>query len=109
MLLDIAVICAAWVYSRFLFSKHLKKHHRSKWKELVVSADDFKGPNLLSFDITGSMYDFRVKNTDDLGDQRLNQIRRRSVLLFRIGIIAWLALVLPFLAVGGLYILARHH
>lgn len=105
-IIDVALITAAWICSRFVFSGYLKKHHREKWEQLVVT-DNFMGPYLTSFDITPEMNDFRVKSTDDLGDPRVAKIRRISIMLFRAGVFGWLALALGFLVVGGLTLLLK--
>ena len=106
-IIDVAVIIAAWIYSRFFFNGYLKKHHREKWEQLV-SRNNFMGLlHLFQFDLTSEMYDFRVKSTDDLGDPRVTKIRRISIMLFRVGIFGWLALLAGVLVVGGLSVLLK--
>ncbi len=86
LVLDATTVFAAYVYSRFVFSGYLKKCHRIKWEELVLT-DHFFGPSFNAFDITPEMCDFRMKSNDNLGDPRVQQIRRISVILFRVGIL----------------------
>lgn len=99
LVLDIVTVFAAYVYSRFVFSGYLKKRHRTKWKELVLT-DHLFGLNFFAFDKSPEMYDFRVKSNDNLGDLRVQQIRRISIILFRVGMFGWLGLLLAFIVVA---------
>jgi hypothetical protein len=107
LIIDAALFMAAWVYSRFVFSRYLKKHHGKKWEQLV-SKYNFRGlVHLFWFDITPEMNDFREKNTDDLGDPRVAKIRRISIMLFRASIFGWLAFLVGFSVVAGLSVLLK--
>ena len=98
LFVDIGIIFSAYICSRFVFNGYLKKYHRAKWEDLVYT-DKYNSLNLLSFDKTTLISEFRTDSTDDLGDPRIRKIRRISILLFNIGMWGWLALVVAFL--GG--------
>jgi hypothetical protein len=106
LVIVVVTILAAWVYSRFFFSGYIKKYHRNKWDELVFT-DKLLWPEFFSFDITSEMHDFRVKSNDSLGDPRVAQIRRASILLFRVGILGWCGLMLAFIVIAGVSVLLK--
>jgi len=100
LLIDLLLIVAAYVYTRFLFSAYLRKYHRDKWDALVYSAA-YRGLSLFAFDKSPAMRTFRYESTADLGDPEIPRMRRKSIWLLNTAIIAWLTLV-GMVLLGGL-------
>lgn len=97
---DACVIMSAYICSRFIFNRYLKKYHRQKWEELVYDGD-YWSVRLGYFDITPQMKKFRTESDDDLGDARITKLRKTSMYLFRIGIGGLVSLIIIFF-VGGI-------
>jgi hypothetical protein len=89
---DACLIVFSYIYSRFIFNGYLKRNHRKKWEELVYT-DNYWGPGLFCFDKTAELAEFRTKSKEDLGDPTINRMRRTSIYLFKVGILAWIGLV----------------
>ena len=66
---DAALIVVAYLYSRFLFSEYLRRHHRKQWEEMVYG-QEYRGLNVLAFDKTPALWRFRCESRDNLGDPR---------------------------------------
>ena len=99
LVVDATLIVAAYFYSRFIFSGYLRKHHPRRWEEMVYT-QEYSGVNLLSFDKTPALHRFRCESTDNLGDPYLSRMRRLSIRLFNVAMIAWLGIV-GILIIGG--------
>ena len=105
VLIDACLILGAYVYTRFIFNRYLKKNHRQKWEELVYQGQ-YQGLNLISFDKTPQLRKFRSKSAEDRGDSKISKMRAISVYLFKTGIIAWVSLVVIFVFVGIFLVLS---
>jgi len=102
ILMDILLIVTAFVYARFVFSGYLRRHHPTKWNEMVYGSG-YQGMNLLAFDKTPALRRFRCESSDDFDDPQVSKMRRISIYLFNTAIITWLGLVVLVL-IGGLTI-----
>ena len=99
IVVDICLVAWSYVYSRFIFSRYLKKNHEKKWEELA--RPDYPGFYRLGFfDRTEELRQFRCDSDDDLGDPEVVRMRRISITLFRTGLIGWMVLAALFLLVG---------
>ncbi|SRR6266446_6526680 len=98
---DASLIIAAYLYTRFVFSGYLRKHHIKQWEQLVYG-HEYRSLNILSFDKTAALWRFRCESNDDLGDPRISRMRRISIHLFNTAMIAWLTLIGVFL-VGSIF------
>ena len=92
------VIIVSFIYSRFIFSNYLKRHHRTKWEHLVYTEPH--GFNWFSSDLTNQLREFRCKSNEDLGDPKIKKMRTTSIYLFRVGILSLLGLMALFLFIG---------
>lgn len=103
---DALLFLLAWAYSRLLFNGHLKRYHRDTWEQMV-HGEAYQGVNLLSFDKTGQLFEFRYRSREELGDPALGRIRRTSIRLFRAAIALWLTLVAALIAAGAVIVIVR--
>jgi len=101
---DAALIVVAYLYSRFLFSEYLRRHHRKQWEEMVYG-QEYRGLNVLAFDKTPALWRFRCESKDNLGDPRIPRMRRLSIYLFNTTMIAWLGIAGIILVGGVLFVL----
>jgi disulfide bond formation protein DsbB len=99
IVLDAALIVVSYLYSRFVFSGYLRKHHTKRWEEMVYG-QEYRGLNMLAFDKTPALWRFRCESHDDLGDPRIPRMRRLSIYLFNTAMIAWLSIA-GVILVGG--------
>ncbi len=96
LICDACLIIFSYIYSRFIFNRYLMRNHLTKWQELVYT-DNYRGLNLFSFDKTEQLRKFRCDSKEDLGDPNITRMRRISVYLFRIGMLAWIGLIIIFI------------
>jgi hypothetical protein len=101
IVVDAALIVVAYLYSRFVFSEYLRRHHTKQWEEMVYS-QEYRGLNILSFDKTPALWRFRCASNDDLGDSHIPRMRRLSIYLFNAAMIAWLGIA-GIILVGGAF------
>src|SRR3972149_10425194 len=91
---DVCLIIFSYIYSRFIFSRYLMRNHLTKWQELVHPGKyNYLSPNLFSFDKTEELRKFRCDSKEDFGDPNITRMRRISVYLFRIGMLAWIGII----------------
>lgn len=101
---DAVLIVVAYLYSRFVFSEYLRRHHTKQWEEMVYG-QEYRGFNVLAFDKTPSLWRFRCESNDNLGDPRISRMRRLSIYLFNTAMIAWLGIAAIMLVGGLLFVL----
>lgn len=99
IVVDAVLIIVAYLYSRFVFSEYLRRHHSKQWEEMVYG-QEYRGLNVLAFDKTLALWRFRCESTDDLGDPRVSRMRRLSIYLFNTAMIAWLGIA-GIIVIGG--------
>jgi ABC-type transport system involved in multi-copper enzyme maturation permease subunit len=92
------VIIASFIWSRFIFTNYLKRHHRIEWKQMVYTEPH--GFNWFSSDLTHQLREFRCKSHEDFGDPRIKKMRTMSIYLFWVGILSLLGLMALFLFFG---------
>lgn len=97
--LDALIILGSYIYSRFIFSGYLKRHHREKWEKLIYTAE-YSGLNWRAFDKTPMMSKFRTESTEDFGDPKIQQIRKTSIYLFKIGMWGWIVILTIFIVMA---------
>ena len=98
---DAALIVVAYLYSRFVFSEYLRRHHTKQWEEMVYG-QEYRGLNVLAFDKTPALWRFRCESNDNLGDPRIPRMRHLSIYLFNTAMIAWLGIA-GIILVGGVF------
>jgi len=104
MVLDLGLVVAALLASRWGFGAYLQSAHPNKWTELVPPADRLRALSF-SFDISPSARKFRAASADDLGDPKLRKLRRRANKLERLAILGffcmlgWALIVMLLIAV----------
>lgn len=105
VLIDGCIIVAAFIYSRYIFSGYLMKHHRQKWDELVY--EGYNGINLFCFDKTQKMQKFRTESVEDLGDPTIKKMRQISIYLFKTGVTVLISFMVIFIIIGIISLLMR--
>ena len=92
IIINIMIIVYAWFVSRILFNGRLKKFHFIFWTKLVN--EEPSAPNLLHFDKTKGLRNFRLNSAEYFQDRKLFHYRKASIISLKTGLVMFVLLII---------------